>query len=86
MLALLLATSDEAWLNSTNAILGGVVAVCVVVVAFAAFQTAMDHVRSRARARSHFVFDDHAMSVPELGLTMADGGERVDGQHNRKSK
>jgi len=86
MLALLLATSGEAWLNSTNAILGVVVAVCVVVVAFAAFQTVMDHVRSRARSRAHFVFDDHAMSVPELGLTMADGGERVDGQRNGKSK
>lgn len=86
MLALLLASSDEAWLNSTNAILGGVVAVCLLVFAFAAFQTVMDRVRARARSRAHFVFDDHAMTIPDLGLTMADGGERVDGERNRKSK
>lgn len=78
MLAVLLQSSDESWLNATNAILGLVTLVCVLVVAFGVFQTVMDKIRSRASHRSVFVYDDHAITVPELGLTMADGGERID--------
>jgi hypothetical protein len=37
-------------------------------------------VRERARARQHFVFDQHAFHVSDLGLTMADGGEPMDGK------
>lgn len=78
MLALLLQSSDESWLTMTNAMLGIVTLVCVVVVVFGVFQTVMDKVRARARSRRVFVYDDHAMAVPELGLTMADGGEPID--------
>ena len=78
MIALLLQTSDESWLNATNAILGLVTLVCVLVVAFGVFQTVMDKIRGRIASRSHVVYDDHAFAVPELGLTMADGGERTD--------
>jgi hypothetical protein len=84
MLALLLQSSDESWLNATNAILGIVTLVCLLVVAFGVFQTVMDKIRSRAGNRSVFVYDDHTMSVPELGLTMADGGEPVD--HSKRDQ
>lgn len=73
MLAFLL--SDEAWLNATNALLGVVSAIAVIAIGGAVFHDLMLKVRARRR---HFVFDTHAMHVPELGLTMADGGEPVD--------
>lgn len=78
MLAFLLENSDEAWLNMTNGILGLITLACVLVLLFGVFQTVMDRFRSRARSRGVFVYDDHAMTGPELGLTMADGGERID--------
>ncbi len=85
MLALLLETSEESWLNMTNGILGLITLVCVLVVAFGVFQTVMDKIRARAGRRAHFVYDEtHAMTVPELGLTMADGGEPTDEKRDRK--
>jgi len=86
MLAFLLENSDEAWLNMTNAILGIITLVCVLVVVFGVFQTVMDKVRSRVRSRGVFVYDDHAMAVPELGLTMADGGERIVKQNDKQNE
>lgn len=76
MLALLL--SDEAWLNATNALLGIVSLICILVAGAAVFHDVANRIRSRAKARTHYVFDDHSFHVPELGMTMADGGERVD--------
>ena len=76
MLALLL--SDEAWLNATNALLGIVAAVAVVAIGGAIFHDVLTKYRQRVAARRHFVFDQHALHVPELGLTMADGGEPID--------
>ena len=65
--------SDPAvwWLMFTNFALGAVVLVCLGLLAGA---VVMDVVR-RWRTRTA---DDHAFAVPELGLTMADGGERED--------
>jgi hypothetical protein len=83
LLAFLLENSDEAWLNMTNAILGLITLACVLVLLFGVFQTVMDKVRARARSRGLFVYDDHAMMNPELGLTMADGGERIDKQDEK---
>ena len=65
--------SDPAvwWLMFTNFALGAVVLICVLLLAGA---IAMDVVR-RWRTRAA---DGHAFAVPELGLTMADGGEPED--------
>ncbi len=82
MFALLL--SDEAWLNATNALLGIVVAVSVIAIGGAIFHDVLNKFRERSAARQHFVFDHHAMHVPELGLTMADGGEPIDEKHEPK--
>jgi len=64
---------DTFWLDFTNIALGLVTLVCVVVVAFGV-------VRELGHRRAHGkkLADDHAFDTPELGLTMADGGERVD--------
>ena len=72
------------WLNATNLALGVVVLVCLAVVAVALFQ---EVVRRRAESAAldremeqlvaGYQPDGHAVQVPGLGLTMADGGEPV---------
>jgi hypothetical protein len=64
------------WLSITNVGLGLVTIVCCVVVARALFRDVAD----RLSARSHKVVesDDHAYMHPHLGLTMADGGEKIE--------
>ena len=71
-------TSDPAvlWLIITNFAMGAVVVVCFLLVGGAVAREVMGRLRTRHTA------DDHAFAVPELGLTMADGGER----ENRPSK
>ncbi|MBA3974642.1 MAG: hypothetical protein C0504_10550 [Candidatus Solibacter sp.] len=59
------------WLNLTNVGLGVVALVCVVAVAYNIVSELL--IRKHA-ARTN---DSHAMHVPELGWTMADGGEPV---------
>lgn len=61
------------WLNATNIALGIVTFVCLFVVGFVSFR----EVRERVRARVRLTEDDHAFLHTELGLTMADGGERL---------
>ena len=75
MFALLL--SDEAWLNATNALLGIVAGIALIAIASAVFHDVLLNIRKRAQERQHFVFGQHALHVPELGLTMADGGEPI---------
>ena len=79
MVTLLITGSDESWLNMTNAILGGITVVCLLVVIIGVFRTLLEKIR----ARRLFLYGDHVLRDPELGLTMADGGEAVD-QKNRK--
>ncbi len=64
------------WLNLTNIGLGLVTLVCCVVVARALFKDISE--RMRAHVQNAAQLDDHAFVHAELGLTMADGGERVE--------
>lgn len=77
--------SDEAWLNGTNALLGIVTVAAVFAIGAAIFHDVVLKFRQRARARQHFVFDQHALHVPEFGLTMADGGEPVNDKPESKN-
>ena len=63
-------TNDPAvlWLVITNFAMGAVMLVCFLLLGGAI-------VRQLMSRRAHTA-DDHAFAVPELGLTMADGGER----------
>ena len=65
---------DTFWLNFTNIALGLVTLACVLASSRAAWCGSLLRWQ-RARGRSA---DDHAFATPELGLTMADGGERID--------
>jgi hypothetical protein len=63
---------DTFWLDFTNIALGLVTLACVLaIVAGVASEL-------RLRLRSRATEDDHAFATPELGVTMADGGERID--------
>ena len=69
---------DTYWLNITNIGLGIVTLVCVMVVGYGILLEAV--MRLKQRAQVHGPAEDHAFRLPELGLTMADGGEREDKQ------
>jgi hypothetical protein len=74
------------WLNIMNIALGVVVLLCCAAVAYGVMQEVAARRRRRVAAAgldrevSDLVtaYDGHAFHVPELGLTMADGGEPVD--------
>jgi hypothetical protein len=73
------------WLNLTNIALGVIVVLAVLVVACGLVWELV--IRHRKRRSAHdldkelqaMLHDEfaHNLSMPELGLTMADGGERV---------
>ena len=79
--------SDPAtyWLTVTNIALGVVTLICCAAVALGIFQElAAKRKRSSAMSQiDHEVadlvasYDGHAFNVPNLGLTMADGGEPI---------
>ena len=64
------------WLNVTNIALGIVTLICCVVVGYGVVQEIAERVRKR---KANLIdADDHALLVTDLGITMADGGARVD--------
>jgi len=72
------------WLNITNLALG-VVTLAALAVFAAAIGRELLARRRRARDLDHLDVEmQHMMHVPELGWTMADGGEPVDPNHTGK--
>jgi hypothetical protein len=70
------ADTEVLWLNLTNIALGAVTLICLVVVGTIAFREIAARVAHRIHIPIHE--DDHAFDLGGLGITMADGGERVD--------
>ena len=74
------------WLTVTNAALGLVVLICCCAVGIGVFQEILAK-RRKAAALSHIdrevsdlvasFGDGHAFHLPNLGMTMADGGEPI---------
>jgi hypothetical protein len=64
---------DTFGLNFTNFALGLVTLACVVVIVVGVVRELADRRRRHAAPA-----DDHAFVTPGLGVTMADGGERID--------
>ncbi len=61
------------WLNATNVILGLVTLACLVLLA----RALVYEVRVRRVRKARVSDADHVYAVEGLGLTMADGGEKV---------
>ena len=83
------------WLTITNAALGVVVLICCFAVGIGVFQEILAKRRKAAsmstidREVSDLVasFDDgHAFHLPELGVTMADGGEPLENPLKKKEE
>jgi hypothetical protein len=73
---------DTFWLNFTNIALGLVTLACVLVVVAGL----VSELRHRLRLRAGAVADDHAFVTPRLGVTMADGGERLEHEKQGAAK
>lgn len=73
------------WLTIMNIALGAVVVLCCAIVGFGVTQELAARRRKRAAAAGLdrevldlvATYDGHSFHTPELGLTMADGGEPV---------
>ena len=70
------------WLNLTNIALGLVTLVCLVLIGKAIW----GDLRARIRKTADGAVDSHAYTVAGLGLTMADGGERLDQKDQKKQR
>lgn len=79
--------SETYWLSATNVALGVVVLICAFVVAAAVAREVTVRMHRRAKISAELdhdmrrlveEFGDHAFLNPELGITMADGGEKID--------
>ena len=70
------------WLNAINLMLGLVTLACVGAIAYGLAGDLLAKVRQRTKEAK----DLHALHLPELGLTMADGGEPVADQPQSKKK
>jgi hypothetical protein len=70
---------DTFWLNFTNIALGLVTLLCALLVTVGV----VNELRLRL-ARRRRLADERAFHTPELGVTMADGGERIDRKADRK--
>jgi hypothetical protein len=65
------------WLNVTNVVLILVTLICIAVVAYGVMRELWLRFRQRMPILVRESGDAHALHMPELGLTMADGGEPI---------
>ena len=73
---------DTFWLNFTNIALGLVTLACVLAIAAGVARELLVRWERRAALGE----DDHAFATPGLGVTMADGGKRLDEAKPEKPK
>lgn len=68
--------SETVWLTITNAGLGIVTVICFVAVGVVVAKEFFAD--ARAKVRVPHLQDDHSFLLGDLGVTMADGGKRLD--------
>ncbi len=73
---------ETLWLSVTNIVLGIVVLIALLAVAFAVVREVRD--RKRGKSLSSGEEPGNTLYVSELGLTMADGGQRMKEKKKRK--
>ena len=64
------------WLNVTNIALGTVTLLFCIVIGYGVVQEIRK--RTREYKTKHVKIDDHRLFLTNFGITMADGGERID--------
>lgn len=74
--------SETLWLTITNVGLGIVALVCIIAVGVVMTKEIFADVRSKVRIPQ--LQDDHSFMLRDLGITMADGGKRIDEKENVK--
>ncbi len=67
---------ETLWLNVANALLGLVTLFCFSALAWVTVKEVV--ARAAGHARIPVEHDTHAFNIADLGITMADGGERID--------
>jgi hypothetical protein len=72
------------WLNVTDIVLGVVTLACLAFIAQAVVRAVYARLVARLPLRPHR--DPHSFALPELGLTMADGGEPINPTNREKGK
>ncbi len=72
--------SETLWLTLTNVSLGIVALVCIIAVGVVMTKEILGVVRSKVRIPQ--LQDDHSFMLRDLGITMADGGKRLDKNEN----
>jgi len=76
--------AETYWLNVTNIILGVATLACLLGVGWVIMREVIARIRERAMVTS---FDDgHLFVLHDLGITMADGGEKIDGSSERTNE
>ncbi|HYM60894.1 MAG TPA: hypothetical protein VEZ11_08375 [Thermoanaerobaculia bacterium] len=70
------------WLNITNLALGAATIIAFAVVGWGVVTEVLARLRNPFRAALEA--DDHAFAYPELGLTMADGGKKLDDEESEE--
>lgn len=74
--------AETMWLTVTNIALGIVTVICIAAVGYVAVKEY--YVRVAEKIKVHSLLDDHSFALGDLGITMADGGERIDEQKTGK--
>ena len=74
-------SSEILWLNLTNAGLGLATLAGIAALAWAVLRDLREKAKSRVAVHD---LDPHAAFLPELGLTMADGGEKLEEKTEEK--
>jgi uncharacterized membrane protein YhiD involved in acid resistance len=68
--------SETLWLTLTNIGLGLVTLACIAAVGVVIVKEVLADVRSKVQVPQ--LQDDHSFMLSDLGITMADGGKRID--------
>ena len=74
--------SETLWLTITNVGLGIVALICLIAVGVVVSKEIFADLRSKVHLPQ--LQDDHSFMLRDLGITMADGGKRIDENENAK--
>jgi len=69
-------SDPRSWQEITNFLLVAVALVAAVYIGIGVYR--QSHARTKKAFRAHPEVDTHTMILPDLGITMADGGDKIE--------